>query len=75
MQTAKIFKNGNSQAVRLPREFRFDDMDVYIKKIDDIVILVPRSGSWRSLVNSLESFSDDFMDERAQPHEQIRESL
>ena len=75
MQTAKVFKSGNSQAVRLPREFRFDDTDVYIKKLDDIVILLPRGNSWKSLMNSLEDFSDDFMNDRAQPKEEIRESI
>ncbi len=75
MQTAKIFKSGNSQAVRLPREFRFDDTDVYIKKLDDIVILLPRGGSWTSLINSLDGFSDDFMADRSQPLDQKREAL
>lgn len=41
MQTARIFNNGNSQAVRLPKEFRFDEDEVVIKKIGDIVILLP----------------------------------
>ena len=75
MQTAKIFKSGNSQAVRLPREFRFDDTDVYIKKLDDIVILLPRGGSWTALINSLDDFSDDFMTDRSQLSDQKREAL
>ena len=75
MQTAKIFKSGNSQAIRLPREFRFDEDDVYIKKIDDLVILFPRKSGWASLVKSLDEFSEDFMQERQQPNEQSRESL
>ncbi|MBN1466321.1 AbrB/MazE/SpoVT family DNA-binding domain-containing protein [candidate division KSB1 bacterium] len=75
MQTAKIFKSGNSQAVRLPRDFRFDDTDVYIKKLDDIIILLPRKGSWSSLLKSLHAFSDDFMIERVQPDEQMRDVL
>ncbi len=75
MQTAKIFKSGNSQAIRLPREFRFDEDDVYIKKIDDLVILFPRKSGWASLLKSLDEFSEDFMQERQQPNEQSRESL
>ena len=41
MQTARIFNNGNSQAVRLPKEFRFEEDEVIIKKIGDMVILLP----------------------------------
>ncbi len=41
MQTARIFNNGNSQAVRLPKEFRFDEDEVIIKKVGDMVILLP----------------------------------
>lgn len=42
MQTARIFTNGNSQAVRLPKEFRFDDDEVVIKKLGHAVLLLPR---------------------------------
>ena len=41
MQTARIFNNGNSQAVRLPKNFRFDEDEVIIKKLGDMVILLP----------------------------------
>ena len=41
MKTAKIFQNGQSQAVRLPKEFRFDDKEVFIKKIGHVVCLIP----------------------------------
>ena len=67
MKTAKIFQNGQSQAVRLPKEFRFDDSEVFIKKSGNIVQLIPRSDSWNSLFGSLKKFSRDFMSERAQP--------
>lgn len=75
MKTAKIFKNGQSQAVRLPKEFRFDDTEVFIKKSGDIVHLIPRSASWNSLFNSLSKFSSDFMEERVQPELEKRETL
>ncbi len=42
MRTARIFTNGNSQAVRLPKEFRFDDDEVVIRKVGDAVLLLPR---------------------------------
>ena len=75
MQTAKLFTNGRSQAVRLPKECRFSGDDVYIKKYQDIVLLLPKDSLWASLIDSLGDFSADFMDERDQPEEQQRNSL
>lgn len=70
MDTAKLFKSGRSQAVRLPKEFRFEGEEVYIKKVGDAVVLLPRQESWRTLYESLGAFSEDFMVERDQPTEQ-----
>lgn len=73
MNTAKLFMNGRSQAVRLPREFRFDGDEVFIKKVGDAVILIPYHEPWKTLVNSLQVFSVDFMEDREQPPTQDRE--
>ena len=75
MQTAKLFNNGRSQAVRLPKEFRFSGDEVYIKKYQGIVMLLPKESPWTSLVDSLDRFSSDFMNERNQPNQQQRASL
>jgi len=75
MNTAKIFINGRSQAVRLPKKYRFQGKDVYIKKLDDMVILIPKNNPWVSLISSVHEFSDDFMEERHQPFQQTRETL
>ena len=75
MQTARIFLNGRSQAVRLPKEFRFSGTDVYIKKIGNMVVLLPKDDPWASLINSLDQFSDDFMKTRNQPPQESRDSL
>ncbi len=75
MKTAKIFQNGQSQAVRLPKDFRFDDSEVFIKKSGNVVQLIPRSDSWNSLFGSLKKFSRDFMSERIQPDLEKRERL
>lgn len=75
MKTAKIFQNGQSQAVRLPKEFRFEDSEVFIKKSGNVVQLIPRSDSWNSLFGSLKKFSRDFMSERIQPELDKRDSL
>jgi antitoxin VapB len=73
MKTAKIFQNGQSQAVRLPKEFRFKDDHVYVKKSGNVVMLIPAKDSWESLFDSLDKFSDDFMTERKQPKGQTRD--
>ena len=75
MKTAKLFQNGQSQAVRLPKEFRFEDDHVYVKKSGNVVILIPAKNSWDTLLKSLEKFSPDFMSERKQPKTQKRESF
>jgi len=67
MNTAKLFINGRSQAVRLPKEYRFSGNEVYINKIDDAIILYPKKSAWNLFQKSLERFSDDFLNERNQP--------
>ena len=49
MKTAKLFKNGQSQAVRLPKEFRMSGSEVYIKKQGEAIILLPKEKSWNTL--------------------------
>ena len=75
MQTAKIFMNGRSQAVRLPKEFRMPGDDVFIKKIGNIVILIPKKAPWSSLEKSLGQFTEDFMEHREQPTQDQRDDL
>jgi antitoxin VapB len=67
MKTAKLFKNGDSQAVRLPKEFRFDGAEVFIKRVGSAVVLLPRGRSWDTLVESLAKFPSDFLEAREQP--------
>ena len=77
LATAKLFKNGQSQAVRLPKEFRFENStEVFIKKIDGVVILIPKSNKtiWDSMFDNLNNFSDDFMIQREET-KQKRENL
>lgn len=69
MKTAKLFKNGESQAVRLPKEFRFVGEEVFIKRVGSAVVLFPKAKSWDTLIQSLEKFPLDFMSDRAQPRE------
>ena len=76
MMHAKLFENGISQAVRLPKEYRFIGDEVAINKIGDVVILMPKENKWSGFLSSLNLFSDDFMDNgRCQPSSQEREAL
>jgi len=75
MNTEKLFKNGKSQAVRLPKQFKFQGTEVYIKRIGRNVMLIPKDDPWESLISSLDNFSDDFMADREQPVLDKREVL
>ena len=75
MKTAKLFKNGGSQAVRLPKEFQFEGDIVYIKQLGNVVVLLPQIDPWQSLEDSLDQFSKDFMANRDQPEQEDREDL
>ena len=61
MMTAKVFENGRSQAVRLPKECRFNTDEVAVNRIGDIVLLMPKTNKWTSFMQAIDMFSDDFM--------------
>lgn len=61
MQTAKLFKNGNSQAVRLPKEFRFDGDEVCVKRVGSAIVLYEINSRWQQLNEAVGQFTDDFM--------------
>lgn len=74
MKTAKLFKNGSSQAVRLPKAFRITGNEVKIYKKGNQVILEPIETTWDALFESLDEFPEDFMSEgRNQPAMQERD--
>lgn len=76
METAKIFENGRSQAVRLPKKFRFDVEEVVVQQLGDAVLLVPKESLWQTFMDGLNSFTDDiFPDGRDQGMQEVRESL
>ncbi|MCL2410400.1 MAG: type II toxin-antitoxin system VapB family antitoxin [Treponema sp.] len=76
MQTAKLFENGRSQAVRLPKEYQFKGSNVYIQKIGEAVMLFPVDKEWEVFLHGLNSFSGDFMsEERNQGNDQKREEF
>lgn len=70
--TAKLFRNGQSQAVRLPREFAFPGKEVYVRRVGRNVLLVPKDDPWGALAAALDLFTEDFMAARDQPAQDIR---
>ena len=76
METAKLFINGRSQAVRLPKAFRFKGNEVYVKKTSEGVLLIPKDGSiWTVWEENLMKHGKPFMTDRNQPEQQGREDL
>jgi antitoxin VapB len=76
MQTARLFINGRSQALRLPKEYQFKGEDVYIQKIGDAVMIFPKDKEWETFLQGLHSFSDDYFSEgREQGKDQEREEI
>ena len=63
MKSAKVFKSGNSQAVRIPKEFQVEGEEVEIRRKGGSLILRPKKQSWAALIDSLEKFTDDFMED------------
>ena len=74
-KTAKIFWNGRSQAVRLPKEFRFAEKEVFIRREGNQVILTPKPQSWRAFFEDVERPTADYMAERTDDLPQEREIL
>ena len=62
MTTAKLFKNGQSQAVRLPKNYRFVGDEVGVTKLGELVVLYPKEQRDNLFFSSLGNFTDDFFD-------------
>lgn len=75
MDTARIFQSGRSQAVRLPKKYRFQGKEVYVKHFGNGVILLPIDKSWDTLEAALLEFESGFHLEREQPIPQEREEI
>ncbi len=68
MNTAKLFFNGSSQAVRLPKECRFEGDEVGVSRLGDMVILYPKDSAETLFFSSLGNFTDDFFDSFEKEH-------
>lgn len=76
MVTATVTTRGHGQSVQLPEGFQFDTSEVYLKRVGRSVLLIPKDvDPWEVMAESLEQFTGDFMQDRAQPAEQRREAM
>ena len=66
MKQAKLFKNGQSQAVRLPKEYRLPGESVYVRRVGEAILLIPKENPWNLFLEACSKFTDDFMEKREQ---------
>lgn len=75
METAKLFENGKSQAVRLPKRCRFEGSEVFVRKVGAAVMLFPKQQSWKIFLSGLNSFTDDMFSEGREKEIETRREL
>ena len=75
METARIFQSGRSQAVRLPKAYRFEGDEVVVRHFGNGVLLLPLSEPWAMLDAALDAFEPGFQINRDQPADQLREDI
>lgn len=75
MDTARLFQSGRSQAVRLPKAFRFAGTEVGVRHFGNGVLLLPVDDPWETLETALSSFEPGFVMTREQPDEQLRAEI
>ena len=75
MDTARIFLSGRSQAVRLPKEYRFEGDEVVVRHFGNGVLLLPLREPWAMLEAALDAFEPGFQINRDQPAEQLRKEV
>lgn len=74
-ETIDIKNNRGIQAIRIPKRMKINDDKVYLKKVGNSLFIIPFHNPWQNMMDSLDSFTADFMDSREQPQTQQRESL
>lgn len=75
MNTARLFQSGRSQAVRLPKEFRFTGVEVSVRHFGNGVLLLPIDDPWATLEAGLAAFEPGFTLTREQPQQQVRAEI
>ena len=63
METAKVVANGESQTVYLPNNFRLDEPEIFVQKVGNIIMLIPKENAWKTFLNGVNSFTEDYFEE------------
>lgn len=74
-ETIDIKNKKGIQAIRIPKQMKINDDKVYLKKVGNAIHIIPFHNPWQNLIDSLDSFTSDFMGTREQPDNQQRESF
>lgn len=74
MNIVKLSNNNEHQFVDLPQNYQIEGEEAYIKKVGNVILLIPKDKPWQTLFSGLELFSPDFMEEREQPQQSEREA-
>jgi antitoxin VapB len=74
-ETIDIKSKKGSQAISIPKQMKINDDKVYLKKVGNVLYIIPFHNPWQNLIESTDSFTSDFMDSREQPDNQNRESF
>jgi antitoxin VapB len=75
IMTAKVFISGNSQAIRLPKQFRLNVKEIFIYKIGNQLVLTPKMDSWEGFIEGFSGFSNDFAIPRNLPEDTPRRTF
>jgi antitoxin VapB len=74
-EVVNIETQNDFQDIKIPEKFKIDDNKVYMKKIGNVIYIIPYHNAWESMINATNDFSDDFMENREQPPQQTRETF
>ncbi|MEQ8687108.1 AbrB/MazE/SpoVT family DNA-binding domain-containing protein [Imperialibacter roseus] len=74
-ETIDIKDSTGTQLIGIPESLKINDNKAYLKKVGNVLYIIPFHDPWKSLIDSVNEFSDDFMIERDQPIEQKRETF
>ncbi|NJO17472.1 MAG: AbrB/MazE/SpoVT family DNA-binding domain-containing protein [Thioploca sp.] len=75
LSTAHVVQEGEYQLIKLPESIHLNAQQVFIKPVGQSLVLIPVENPWQSLFDSLDKFSEDFLERREQPEPQVREHL
>jgi antitoxin VapB len=60
MKTAKVFKSGNSQAIRLPKEYRLESDEIFLNRIGNVLIIIPKDDPWSIFSQGIKEIGNDY---------------